>query len=77
MASFLVNKIFSLKKVIKINRLTLKLFVSYYFGPNIDFVTNLGSEKPGIGLTKIPKQSLPAFTPSISGKTRGNQEKWL
>jgi hypothetical protein len=73
----LVNKIFSLKNVRKTNRSTLKLSECYYFGPNIDFVTNLGSEKLRIVLTKTSKQSLPAFTPSISGKSRGNQEKWL
>ncbi len=56
-----------IKKVITTNCMTLKLFRSYYFGPNIDFVTNLGSKKPRIGLIKMPKQALPAFTPSISG----------
>jgi hypothetical protein len=32
---------------------------------------------PRISLPKTSKQSLPAFTPSISGKTRGDGEKWL
>ncbi len=32
---------------------------------------------PRIVLAKTSKQSLPAFTPSISGKTRGDGEKWL
>jgi hypothetical protein len=30
-----------------------------------------------VGLPKTSKQTLPAFTPSISGKTKGDGEKWL
>ncbi len=37
----------------------------------------LGFRNPRVGLLKTPKQPLPEFTPSISGKTRGGWEKWL
>jgi hypothetical protein len=36
-----------------------------------NFVINWVSENPRVSLLKTPKQSLPVFTPSISGKTRG------
>jgi hypothetical protein len=45
--------------------------------PNFDFCINWSLESPRVGLPKTSKQSLPAFTPSISGKTRGDGEKWL
>jgi hypothetical protein len=61
----------------KTNRSTLKVFGSYYLVPNFDFVLNWNLETPRISLPKTSKQSLPAFTPSISGKTRGDGEKWL
>ncbi len=72
MAAFSVEKIFSLKKVTKTNRLALKLFGSYYLVPNFDLFINWVPKSPRVGLPKTSKQSLPAFTPSISGKTRGD-----
>ncbi len=61
----------------KTNRSTLKLFGSYYLVQNFDFFINWVSESPRFSLPKTSKQPLPAFTPSISGKTRGDGEKWL
>ncbi len=58
------------------NRTILKLSDCYYFDPNYDFFINFRPEMPRI-LPKTSKQSLPAFTPSISGKTRSDGEKWL
>ncbi len=51
----------------------MKLFGCYYLVPNFDFFMNWVPES----LPKTSKQSLPAFTPSISGKTRGDWEKRL
>ncbi len=55
----------------------MRLFGCYYLVPNFDFFINWVPESPRTGLPKTSKQSLPAFTPSISGKTRGDGEKWL
>jgi hypothetical protein len=55
----------------------LRLFGSYYLDQNFDFFINWIPESLRVGLPKTSKQSLPAFTPSISGKTRGDGEKWL
>jgi hypothetical protein len=49
----------------------------YYLVPNFDFFINWVPESPRVGFPKTSKQPLPAFTPSISGKTRGDREKWL
>ncbi len=61
----------------KTNRTIFELSGCYYFDPNYDFFINWRPEMPRISLPKTTKQSLPAFTPSISGKTRGDGEKWL
>jgi hypothetical protein len=45
--------------------------------PYLDFFINWVPESPRVGLPKTSKQSLPVFTPSISGKTRGDGVKWL
>jgi hypothetical protein len=63
--------------VTKTNRSTLRLFGCYYLDQNFDFFINWVPESPRFGLPKTSKQSLPAFTPSISGKTRGDGVKWL
>ncbi len=58
----------------------MKLFGCYFLVPIYDFCINLSLEMPRIVLAKTSKQSLPAFTSSISGKTRGDgkmMEKWL
>jgi hypothetical protein len=62
--------------VTKTNRSTLRLFGCYYLVPNFDFFINWVG-LPKVGLPKTSKQSLAQFTPSISGKTRGDGEKWL
>ncbi len=51
--------------------------VPYYLVPNFDFFINWRPESPRVGLSKTSKQSIPEITPSISGKTRGDWEKWL
>ncbi len=61
----------------KTNRSTLRLFGCYYLDQKFDFFINWIPESLRVGLPKTSKQSLPAFTPSISGKTRGDGEKWL
>ncbi len=73
---FSVKNIF-IKKVTKTNRLILKLFECYYLVLNFDFLINWCLEMPRISLSKTSKKSLPAFTLSIFGKTRGHWEKWL
>jgi hypothetical protein len=55
----------------------MKLFGCYYLVSSFDFFINRVPESPRVGLPKTSKQSLPALTPSISGKTRGDGEKWL
>jgi hypothetical protein len=55
----------------------MKLFGCYYLVQNFDFFINWVPESPRFSLPKTSKQPLPAFTPSISGKTRGDREKCL